>query len=297
MPGDRGPRRAAAALDGRVFHAKTLAALEGVLLGAGDLPAWAGVGLFASARAWPVLVRFSNGAGRALPDWLPDVRGLAVRVLVDPPKRVQDFLAINQRRFPVRRPEPVEIVARHRGHAARLALALLGAVPLPAAMRAAAIVAAGLLHTTRSLATETYSTIQPLAMAGETALLRFVPSAPRRHGLPSRDLGGELAARLREGAVELDLVAHRFVDERSTPTEDPTRAWRLAPSSGVTLARLTMPAVDLASAASRSLRREIEGLAFSPWHCLAEHSPRGPLATARRLAYAASAAGDGSPVP
>jgi hypothetical protein len=273
----------------RVFHAKTHAAVDASLVVDDRRPDWARVGLFAEAVTFPAVVRFSSGAGRLLPDWLPDVRGLAVRVLVDAPGRVQDFLAINQHRFPVRRPEAVLIVAEQTGRPGGLALNLLREVTPIAALRAAWITISGLSRPVTSLATETYSTIQPLALARQAALLRFVPRAPRRRGLPSTNFGEELTERLRRGPVEFDLIAHRYLDERRTPSDDPTRRWRLSSTESATLGRLSIPPVELGSPAARHRREQIENLAFSPWHCLAEHTPIGPLSDARRLAYGGDA--------
>ena len=46
-----------------------------------DLPEHARAGLFARPATYRAYVRFSNGAGRVQHDKVPDVRGIAVKIL------------------------------------------------------------------------------------------------------------------------------------------------------------------------------------------------------------------------
>src|SRR5690349_5845371 len=55
--------------------------------------------------ALPVTVRFSNGSGDPdQPDWMPDPRGLAVKVYLPDGSRT-DIVAVSTPRFPTRTPE------------------------------------------------------------------------------------------------------------------------------------------------------------------------------------------------
>jgi hypothetical protein len=53
-----------------------------------DLPAWARVGIFASAGEHPSYVRFSNGSAGHAPDRAPDVRGIALKIVGVPGKKL-----------------------------------------------------------------------------------------------------------------------------------------------------------------------------------------------------------------
>src|SRR5215472_7059026 len=67
----------------RGFHAKSHLCVPGQLTLRDDRPDYTRFGIFSSsaARSYPVLMRFSNGVGFHQSDLLPDVRGLAVKVM------------------------------------------------------------------------------------------------------------------------------------------------------------------------------------------------------------------------
>src|SRR5262245_21904622 len=88
---------------GRALHLKQHAGLSAKLATLGDLPDWARVGIFSKPAEHDTYVRFSNGSAGSAPDRTPDVRGLAVKVIGVPGKKLikgledattQDFLGI-----------------------------------------------------------------------------------------------------------------------------------------------------------------------------------------------------------
>jgi hypothetical protein len=70
------------------------------------------------------------------------------------------------------------------------------------------------------------------------------------------------------------------------PIEDASVAWDERLSPFIKIASLSIPIQD---AADPDLRRLGEGLAFNPWHCLAEHRPLGGINRVRRAVYQALA--------
>ncbi len=87
----------------RALHAKANVGCYGVLTIAADLPEPLRHGLFAAPRSHECFIRFSNGAGAHQSDTKPDVRGVAIKVLGVPGKKLipgledattQDFLLI-----------------------------------------------------------------------------------------------------------------------------------------------------------------------------------------------------------
>src|SRR5262249_29759606 len=71
----------------RALHAKSHGVLEASLAIA-DVPEHARHGMFARPATYEALVRFSNGAGKVQHDKVGDVRGIAVKVLGVPGKKV-----------------------------------------------------------------------------------------------------------------------------------------------------------------------------------------------------------------
>src|SRR5262249_11305339 len=65
----------------RALHAKGHAGLRARFRVLDDLPAHARHGLFAEPRERRAYVRLSNGSGAVQPDRVPDLRGLAIKVL------------------------------------------------------------------------------------------------------------------------------------------------------------------------------------------------------------------------
>ncbi len=93
----------------RAAHAKSHGILRGTLTVLGGLAAPLAQGLFAAARAYPVIVRLSTAPGDILADGIASFRGLALKVIgVDGPKLLpeladavtQDLLFVNHPAFP-----------------------------------------------------------------------------------------------------------------------------------------------------------------------------------------------------
>lgn len=284
-------------LDGRPLHRKTLAALH-ARFDVGEAPRGLRHGLFAAAGSYDAFVRFSSGAGRAQSDRIPDVRGLAVKVLgVAGPKVIpgletaatQDFLTILTPTFPFKDPAAfVDIaVAARRGQ-----LAALGAVlkhhGLLGLLGALLRLRRALDPSMKSLAERTYFTAVPLRLGPQAVKLRFrpvdIPPPVPAVGGPDA-LAVELRARVRASPLSFRLEAQRFVDEARTPIEDPTVEWAESVSPWTPLARLTIPAQAAESRAGRALAAYVDRLSFDPWHALVEHRPLGAVMRARAVAY------------
>lgn len=284
-------------LSRRPLHRKTLAALH-ARFEVTEAPRDLRHGLFAEPGSYDAFVRFSSGAGRVRNDRVPDVRGLAIKILGVTGRKVipgletastQDFLAILSPTFPFKDPAAfVDIaVASRRGKLAVVGavlrhygpLGFLGALPrLRRAVDSSA----------RSLAERTYFTAVPLRLGPHAVKLRFCPmDVPP----PVPPVGGpdalavELQARVRASSLSFRVEAQRFVDEVRTPIEDPTVEWAERDAPWVALARLAIPAQATESRAGRALAAYVERLSFDPWHALVEHRPLGAVMRARAVAY------------
>src|SRR5512140_224474 len=72
----------------RGLHAKGHGGLRATLEVLADLPAHAKHGVFATPRTFDAFVRFSNGSGKRQSDKAGDVRGIAVKLVGVPGKKV-----------------------------------------------------------------------------------------------------------------------------------------------------------------------------------------------------------------
>ena len=284
-------------LEGRPLHRKALTALHG-RCDVGAVPPDLRHGLFATPASYEAFVRFSSGAGQLQSDRVPDVRGIAVKLVGVAGTKVipgleraptQDFLAILTPTFPFK--DPVAFIdvalAAKRGPlgvvaAARRHLGVFGLLRvLPRLKRA-------LDSSTQSLAERTYFTAVPLRLGPHAVKLRLRPVdvPPPVASTAGPDLlSTELRARVKVSPLAFSIEVQRFVDERRTPIEDPTVEWPERLSAWVAVARLSIPVQATDSAAGRALAAYVERLSFDPWHALVEHRPLGAVMRARAVAY------------
>lgn len=82
-----------------------------------------------------------------------------------------------------------------------------------------------------------------------------------------------------------------FVSEILTPIEDASVNWS---SPYTTVARLTLPQQDTASAKGQALCKKAEASVFDPWEALAAHRPLGDVQRARKVVYFVSQQGRGA---
>jgi hypothetical protein len=257
-----------------------------------DLPAEARVGLFAEPRERRAYVRLSNGSGTAQPDKVPDLRGLAVKVLdVDGPKvlgdaRTQDFLAIDTPTVPFRAPDEfvtfVCATADRNGAFGRIVREL-------GVWRTVGLLA-GLARTVkggrRSLLDLVYHGVAPIAFGSHAARVAFFPltqgDEPAPDGGDPNYLGVRARARVAKRApVEFELRA-QFYSGPETPIEDTTVPW---PAPFVPIARLAIDRQDPSTDGGKRLHDYVQRLSFDPWHALTAHRPLGVVMRARKPAY------------
>lgn len=273
---------------GRLLHRKTLAAIKGTLEVLPNLPRHARYGIFAEAKTYPALVRLSNGGFDVAANSTPDIRGFAIKVQgISGPGALgravdsQDFLLINQELFGARNSDEfVDLVAL----AARGPLALLWnlfrARGLGGALATMKGVQATLGRPFAGFVGETFDTVVPNKVGPYAARVRLTPASP----IASKgDIADDIKAHLAASPLRYNLKLQFFIDEATTPIEDPTKPWPQPASSDVTVARLTLT----------ELAGDVETLQFDPWGGLEEHRPLGEIMRARKAAYYLSQKGRG----
>jgi Catalase len=282
----------------RALHAKGQAGVEAEFEVLADLPEHARVGLFATPGKHRAYVRFSNGMGIRQSDRRPDVRGIAIKVLGVPGRKIipgledattQDFLLIGQAATPFRdAAEFVWFVRAAASPALFLPRILVRHGPI-GGVRLLRRLLAGIATPVTSVATLRYYSALPIRFGAYAVHYALGPRASEEPGAKPGKTPGylteELAARLARGPVAYDFRVQFFVDDARTPIEDASREWKEADAPFVTVARLTLPRQDLGSARGRRIAEYVEKLAFDPWHAPADFHPLGNMMRARNHAY------------
>ena len=307
----------------RPVHAKSHGVLVGTLEVLPGLPEYLAQGLFAEAKSYPVILRFSTNPGDILADNVSSPRAMALKILNVEGEKVpnhegattQDFVCVNGEAFSA--PDPAgfldqiklfdktlavpEGVKHAVSVAARATNAVLTAVHLPSATLT------GIGAPATHILGETFTTVAPVRFGGYVGKIGFAPGSESLKKLTGEgvDLGAdynaleELIKRFfrHETAVwevrvqlALDEGAGTAEKDKQFPVELADRKWPSSEEDGKvyspwqTVARITVAAQDSYSDA-RQLYVD-EKLSFNPWHALAAHRPLGGVMRSRLKAYA-----------
>jgi hypothetical protein len=273
----------------RTLHAKSHGGVRATLTVRDDLPAHAKQGLFAKGGTYQAYLRFSNGSAQREDDRKPDLRGLALKVLNVPGKKVlfehptQDFLFVDAAKLPFASPEEFVTFIKAAQKPATLPFVLLGKL----GFRTFGLLAA-LAKTVKggppSLLDLAYHTVGAVAFGPYAARLHLVPVHPKTtepKGTGPKYLADEVARRVKAGGIAFELTA-QFHEGPGESIEDATTTWASAP---VTLGRLELVTQDLASESGKKLQTYLEEASFDPWHALVEHRPLGISMRARKPSY------------
>jgi hypothetical protein len=295
----------------RGFHAKIHTGVMAEFKVLADLPAHARCGVFSEPRVIPAVVRFSNGESTIRPDTNPEPRGIAIKLIGVPGRKLlqgredavtQDFLATSHSVTSAVRnvKQFMKFVRAHRHPKAIMIVQLfLTMNPFEAARILGKVRRDVLLREVRSMATEEFFGTAPIKF-GPYAVKFSIKAADKtakttERPLTENFLREELADRLRREDLEMDFRVQFYVDDVSTPIEDTSVLWQTEP---LTVARLRIPRVDLDDKSSLELSEKVNELSFSPWHAMEDHRPLGNIMRARRAAYDASSTfRDGWPEP
>ena len=280
---------------GRALHRKQHLGLRAKLEVLDNLPAHARHGLFAKPATYDAQIRLSNGSGeRGVPDRKPEVRGFAIRVqgisgagALGSPTNAQCFVLINQQTFAFPTVDEFMgvVVAAARGPVSILRQ-LMKRHGFFGGFKHARRLAQGLGKPFAGFARETFHSAAPIACGPYAVKVRLVPTSNGEVALPKpADWAGDVSARVAKGELRWDLQLQFFVDEATTPVENPTVLWPESEAPFVTVARLVAPQQDPRSADGKKLEDEIESGKFDPWAALAEHRPLGEIMRARKTAY------------
>ncbi len=267
---------------GRFLHRKPILSAEAQFRVHDTLPDFARFGIFASPGILPAFVRLSNGAFDIQANTKPDIRGFAFRVTgISGPSSLsgttdhQDFLLINHDIFASRTSDDFMEIVRvsAKGKEPGLLWFLLRRYGLSAGLKRLKLLIATLSRPFPGFNAERFSTGVPIAVGPYAAKLRITPNAPKERG--TSDIADDIARQLAMSPVSYDVALQFFVDETTTPIEDPTVLWPEKQSPFVSVATLT-----LTKACS-----DLETMMFDPWGGLLDHRPLGEIMRSRKKAY------------
>lgn len=277
-----------------------------------NLPEELAQGLFHRAHTYAATVRFSNSAGQANPDWVPDGRGLAIKVQDVHGERLsgsppgltsQDFLMVNHPVFIARnvkdylRLEKLLVTAADQPLSA-VRDALTGGHWNPLtwhwkeALSAAQIAARSPAHP----ATHTYYSMSPFRYGKYVAKYRAKPlrdiddsllAVVAKLGQDADALRTMLSETLRQEPLLFEFQVQLRTRVETMPVEDPTVEWPADESPYRTVAILLIPRQELADG---GLGASAAGLEFNVWNGLEEHRPLGGINRLRQYVYPISAA-------
>lgn len=271
-------------------------------------------GLFATARTYPAVMRFSTTPGDLLPDKVSTPRGVAIKVIgVSGPRAAgsendstQDFVLVNGPVF------AAPNAAKFLGNLKLLA-ATTDRMPrtknvLSAAMRGAetllekAGLESGKLkslggHPATHILGETFFSQVPILYGDYIAKVSLVPTSlsltthtdePIEVTEQDDALRDAVSRHFVSQDAEWELRVQLCTNLDSMPIEDASIEWPQDESPYVTVARLR--ARRQVTWSARRVSAVDDGMSFSPWHALASHRPLGSVMRVRKAAYEAATA-------
>jgi hypothetical protein len=293
-------------------HVKSHGCATGELRVLPNLPDELAQGLFAHERTYEVVVRFSNAAPQPQPDYVPDGRGLAIKVLdVEGPRleseanaaSTQDFILVNHPVFFAANVKDFLRFERVLAVPQEKQLAALGEAftagqwnPLHWRWMEALRVAQIAGHLPAHPAQNTYYSMAPLRFGSYVAKCRAKPVGNLPGSLLETfaRLAGQanamrmmLEETLRTQQILFEFQVQLRTSEDSMPVEDATVAWPESESPYRTVALLLLPRQEINTPEQQTIG---EQLSFNVWHALVAHRPLGGINRLRRQAYPISAA-------
>ena len=280
----------------RDVHVKGHAAVRAEFVVDADLPQDLRVGVFKDPRTFPAWIRYSNSNHVPSPDIRGDIRGLAIKLVGVPGRKLlepqqdadtHDFVFLSTDVFLTGTARDfykfVKAGALNYRWSAGDLLRIAGFILTHLN------VGFGLIANSKKFASllemDWYSAT-PYRFGDRAVKYRLKPRQPRVSQLPSHPAHNYLRERLaadlaREGAW-FDFMIQFQRDPRREPIENALVPWdeRHAPFRKVASVWLPRQTVD-----TPERRMIAENLSMNPWHCLPEHRPIGGVNRVRKEVY------------
>ncbi len=287
----------------RDVHSKTHGCLEATFTVLDNLDPKLRYGVFAKANvpyhAW---IRFSSGHEYPQPDSVNDARGMAIKVMGVPGKKLleddglppadtQDFALMNATQFFIRNIKEYNEFTKYLGSGLGFRAEygyFLGGFTLDFRkwhIREMFLAKKTLKAPPDSLLNTQFYGVSAYKLGPENNVkysarpCKDSPAADVSHSDPNF-LRKEMVKRLATGTACFEFMVQLQVQGKNMPVEDTTVEWSESDSPFVPVARLEIPAQQFE--ANNALG---EGLSFNPWHSLPEHRPIGLMNRIRKAVY------------
>lgn len=278
-------------------HTKDHGCLRGEFTVEPNLPEEDRFGVFKEPRTYPVWIRFSNGFQSSQPDYKPDVRGIAIKLMgVEGEKvlpeekfeKTQDFLLINYPVFFIRNAIDYIDFFQNRAGNKMLRFFFPGLNPSQWRLHEFIVALLSVKNQVPNLLSVQYWSNLPYKLGPRAIRFTLIPTSPPLKTFPNFNVENYL----REGLIEylqerearFDFLIQFQTDPYKMPIEDGTIDWDERRSPFQKVATLTIKRQTFNSPAQQEF---CENLSFSPWHCLPEHQPLGGINRVRRQVYQA----------
>lgn len=281
------------AMQRRQVHTKINGCVKAEFIVRPDLPEGLKAGLFKEAKSYPAWIRFSNGNTRILKDAKKDFRGVAIKIMNVPGRKLDlthpditnhDFIMMNNKTFFVRDVHEfakiLYIVTTPHTLASFPRKFAIGISNIPFLIRATKA-----KTKIKHPAEIPYFSTTPYRFGDESRAVKYgvFPSAHNKllyPDLSSNDfLHVNMAATLKEHSLEYDFCIQFQTDPQKMPIEDPSVEWT---SEYIKLASIRIPVQTIDT---RERIEMGENLSFNTWHALPEHRPLGVINRVRKFIY------------
>jgi len=280
----------------RDAHPKAHGCVRAELRVLDTLPASLAKGIFVPGKRYRAWMRFSNGASNPdQPDTQPDARGLALKVMGVPGRKLladeadagtQDFIFINHPVFFANDPNRYLSLVKAAGGEG-----LLGKLGIPFALGLRGAMIAFL--TTRNPMSNPlhgqYFSMVPyqLGTGPQRQAVKYSvrPCEARPVRMPRDPAPDFLRAAMRKTLKAGDFCMELLVQPRTSDAlsvEDSMTEWEQAEAPFIPVATIHIPRQAFESARQQEF---CENLSFTPWHALPEHRPLGVTNRIRRIVY------------
>ncbi|MGH9907035.1 MAG: catalase family protein [Pyrinomonadaceae bacterium] len=256
-----------------------------------NLPPELQVGIFKEPKTYQAWIRFSNQDGSINPDNGGDIRGMAIKLMGVPGRKVlepeqdeqtHDFIVISTNVFVTKDVEEFDDLIK--------------------SMTSSIFAKTWFFLTHWRVGLNLYKSMikfaNPLQIRYfSTTPYLFGTSAVKYSAIPHIDVPDTIPSdppddylrlammkQLKNGEATFDFAVQFQTDAEAMPIEDPGHEWKesISPFRKVATIRILPQEFD-----SEKQKEFGENLSFSPWHALPEHRPLGGINRARKVVYRA----------
>jgi catalase len=286
----------------RDVHSKTHGCIKATFTVLDNLDSRFRYGLFANPGEYEAWIRFSSGNEYPQPDSTHDARGMAIKVMGVPGKKLleedglppaatQDFPLMNATQFFIRDINEYNEFTKYLGSGlgwrAQYGYFLGGFTPdfRKWHLREMMLAKKTLKPAPDSLLNTQFYSVSAFKLGPQNNVkysarpCKESPAAKVDHGDPNF-LRLEMVKRLTAGSACFDFMVQPQVPGKNMPVEDTTVEWSTDDSPFVPVARLTVSSQQF-----EANNNVCEGLSFNPWHSLPEHKPIGVMNRIRKAVY------------